>query len=310
MQRRMNNRARPKNWVERAARFTMKITAEYRSGYIFLATRNAKTKKWQEHVFEIGNHEKAIREHFAKYSRDQFDHYFCSNSFSKTERKAKYVLPTNRAWVDIDNADPEKFDPKPNILIQTSPDRYQGIWHFKDRLIRHEAELYSKALAYNFGADKNGWSATKYLRVPFTYNHKEEYNRPRVKLLKCDLTQQKRKVIPVSEEIWNASSAPIVHIELKLTKNWRKIYNKYRDKLHKRVRFLIESDRAYSFEKDRSKCVYEIVADMAKAGAKPQEIASVLIHNPYFISKNGQDIETLNEELWRILERLGLAYDF
>lgn len=306
---RMNDGARLERWQKKAAQFIIDLMADYDDGYFFLATRDAKTKKWKEHVFAVGGHGRAVRDHFANHHRDAYDHYFCVNSFSAPVRKAKHARSSNRAWVDIDNADPDKFDPQPNVLIETSPVRYQGIWIFHGWTNRHEAELYSKALAYNFGADKNGWSSTKYLRVPFTKNHKEEYRRPRVKLRQFDLSPQKRKPIPVPEEIWRTSNAPIIHVELRISKDWQKIYDQYRARLHPRVRFLIESDRAFAFEKDRSKCIYEIVADMAKVGAKPQEIASVLWHNPYFLSKHGPSIDALNAELWRILERLGVAYD-
>lgn len=310
MRKRVNDNARPERWQQKAAQFIIDIMADYSDGYIFLATRKVGTRQWKEHVFKVGKHEQAIHDHFATFGREKYDHYFCSNQFCEPERKAEHVHSSSRAWVDIDNADPEIFDPQPNVLIETSSGRFQGLWFFNEVIDCQEAELYSKALAYNFDADKNGWSATKYLRVPFTYNHKDEYDRPRVKLLKADLKPQKRKAIPINQEIWQASNAPVVHVELKLTREWRRIYAKYRDKLHKRVRFLIESDRAYAFEKDRSKCIYEIVVDMAKAGAKPEEIASVLWHNPYFLSKHGEDVGALNDELWRILERLGVAYDF
>lgn len=308
--RRMSNRVRSERWVEKATQFIAEITAVHSDGYIFLAMREVSTKHWKERVFEVGNHEQAIFDHFKKYTRSKYDHYYCPNVFNEPKRIATNVTSSNRAWVDIDNADPEKFDPLPNVLVETSPGRYQGLWFFKDIIDRNEAELYSKALAYNFGADKSGWSVTKYLRVPYTFNHKEEYDRPSVKLLKFDPTRQKRKAIPVTDQIWRSSNSPIAHAELKISKKWRKIHDKYRRKLHPRVRALIGSERAYAFEQDRSKCIFEIVAGLAEVGAKPQEIASVLWHNPFFLSKHGQDIGALNDELRRILVRIGVAYDF
>ncbi len=303
--RRVNNRARPE-WHERATEFILNIMAGFNSGYVFLATRKPNGKSWQDHSFKLGNHAQEIAQHFKAYSRNRYDHYFCPNAFSKPQRLAQFALKTNRAWVDIDGADPSKFDPQPGILIETSPGRTQGVWMFPEWLEPNEAAQYSKALAYNFGADKTGWSVTKYLRVPFTFNHKEEYDGPPVRLLRADFGHQKRKALPVGRDIWTASEAPIVHTQLNMPRDWRTAYMKYREKLHPRVRSLVEADRAYGFEKDRSKCIYEIVADLARAGARPEEIGSILWHNPYFVSKHGHDLEKLNEELWRILNRLGV----
>ena len=306
---RVNNGARPERWRHKAVQFICGITDDFEEGYFFLASREVASKTWRDHSFRLGEHKQAISEHFAKFSRDEYDHYFCPNNFQKPQRKAENAQPTNRAWVDIDGADPERFDPQPNVLLKTSPGRHQGLWFFEGVIDSHEAELYSKALAYRFGADKNGWSATKYLRVPFTYNHKKEYDRPQVRLLKFDAEPQKRKAVPIGDEIWQASNAPVIHVRLTISDNWRKIYGKYRDELHKRVRFLIESDRAYAFESDRSKCIYEIVADMVRVGAPPQDIATILWNNSYFLAKHGKDLGKLNEELWRILERLGASHD-
>jgi hypothetical protein len=59
------------------------------------------------------------------------------------------------------------------------------------------------------------------------------------------------------------------------------------------------------YERDRSKCIFEIVAGLHDAGATSDEIASVLWHNPYFVSKHGQDRRTLGAEMGRIISKLG-----
>lgn len=272
---RVNNRARPE-WHERATQFILNIMADFDRGYVFLATRKTTGKSWRDHSFKIGNHAQEIAQHFKEHSRNRYDHYFCPNAFQKPHRQAVFVLKTNKAWADIDNADPSKFDPQPGILIETSPGRTQGVWAFPEWLEPNEAELYSKALAYNFKADLNGWSVTKYLRVPFTFNHKEDYDKPPVKLLRANFGRQQRRALVVDRDIWAASEAPIIHTQLNMPRDWRAAYMKYRERLHPRVRSLVETDRAYGFEKDRSKCIYEIVVDLARAGARPEEIGSIL----------------------------------
>ena len=89
------------------------------------------------------------------------------------------------------------------------------------------------------------------------------------------------------------------------SKWWRSIYRRYKPKLHRRTRFLIEGEKAASFEHDRSKCIYEIVADLHHAEASADEIAAIVWVNPYFISKCGKRLGKLHEELGRILPKLG-----
>jgi hypothetical protein len=89
--------------------------------------------------------------------------------------------------------------------------------------------------------------------------------------------------------------------------DWRRVLQKYWRKLRPRVRALIQNRRVY--EGDRSKCVYAIVAGLHDAGASPNEIAAVVWHNPYFISKHGQRLDRLNAEISRIVSKLGRRHD-
>jgi hypothetical protein len=165
-------------------------------------------------------------------------------------------------------------------LIETSPGRFQGIWKFEGRAKAADAELYSKALAYNFGADKNGWSATKYLRIPGTKNHKASYDLPTVKLVRAVYSAKPRVPIPLKAADVSSTATPVVHVELTMPLDWRKAFVRYRPLVHRRVRFLIEADRVEAYENDRSKVIYEIIVELLRVGAQPQEIASVLWSNP------------------------------
>lgn len=305
--RRMNDHSRAHQWWRNSSEIIARTMKNRGKGHVFLATREVGTELWQDHAFKTEDLKGATLKHFRKYSRQNYDHYFCVNVFRAPVRKKVNALPSCCAWVDIDDADPNAFDPPPNILIRTSPGRFQGIRLFKDTITRRKAEQYSKDLAYNFSADKNGWSATKYLRVPYTFNHKPEYDRPLVKVLRFSLTPQVRKPLPNSGRIRRSSGHTVFQTDMKDTEDWQRIYRKYRKKLHVRVRSLIDTKRAYVFEKDRSKCIYEIVVSMAEAGASLGEIASVLWHNPYFICKHGQNRDRLDQELSRILSKIGGA---
>ena len=61
---------------------------------------------------------------------------------------------------------------------------------------------------------------------------------------------------------------------------------------------------AFVISSDRSRCIFMIAAALLDAGASADEIASVIWHSPYFVSKYGQSRTKLNEELSRILGKL------
>lgn len=302
-----DDNARPYRWQIRASAFVSEIWHVHSGSYAFLATRNPKTDQWRDHIFALPISNKELIDHFTKFPRDQYDHYFCPNAFSLPIRKTIYARRSPYAWVDIDSADPNAFVPSPNILIETSPGRFQGIWKFEGKAKPTDAELYSKALAYNFGADRNGWSATKYLRVPGTRNHKVIYDLPPVKLVRCSYLPQPRVALRLRAADVMSTSVPVVHVKLIMPRDWRAAFAQYRSQVHRRVRFLIESDSVAAFEGDRSKVIFEIIAELVRVGAQPNEIAAVLWRNPYFISKHGQSIEKLNGELWRVIKRLGYS---
>jgi hypothetical protein len=123
-----------------------------------------------------------------EFSRDEYDQYFCPNTFSQPKRRAEFVCNTSLGWCDIDEADPALFLPQPSLLWRTSRGRTQGIWFWNKTYSSIKATHYSKVLAYRFGGDKGGWSANKLLRLPGSINHKPIYDKPTVRLLSADFT--------------------------------------------------------------------------------------------------------------------------
>ena len=218
-------------------------------------------------------------------------------------RKKEYGLPTDLGWCDIDLANPDEFRPLPSILLRTSPGRYQGIWKWNKTLSVSVAEAYSHALTYRFGGDPGGWSITKYLRLPYTFNHKKEYKRPVVLLLDMDLSPIKKR--PELVEGVNLNTPTIAEpkrLILPAGQSVQSIIAKYRSRLHLKTKVLLRSRTM--FESDRSQQIYMIVADLHNAGASRKEIADCLWVNPYFVSKHGQNIPKLNAEISRIIRKL------
>lgn len=154
------------------------------NGYICIATQSFMGKDFRQEFFGWPHQaEDAIR--YIDKSKATKNVWFCVNLLSQQKRTKEYCLPTNLLWADLDTADPEIVKPTPQVLIESSPARYQAIWRLDETIDPYIAEDYSKRIAYQFsenGVDTSGWDLTQLLRVPFTTNFKYT-NRPQVKLL-------------------------------------------------------------------------------------------------------------------------------
>jgi hypothetical protein len=231
----------------------------------------------------------------------------------RTRRRAN-ALCTPWGWCDIDLGDPRNFRPAPNVLWMTSPGRFQGLWSWNRPEAVEDAQAYSRALAYRFGGDRNGWSVTKMLRIPGSINHKPDYRQPVVRLVEANWTPQRRRPRLINDEF--STAADVRHAGMRGPQSvldtqrvdpdrhdYADVVKRYRRRVHPRVRVLMTSQRVH--ESNRSKCIFEIVAGLHEAGPTPNETASVLWHNPYFTDKHGRDHRKLDAEIYRILSKLG-----
>jgi len=110
--------------------------------------------------------------------------WFGVNLLSKPERLKKNCLPMDIVWADLDTCHPSLLDPKPQIIIESSPDRFQALWKLGDDVPPAIAEEYSKRIfsKYRVNGVDSGWALTKLLRVPYTLNHKYD-STPEVRIL-------------------------------------------------------------------------------------------------------------------------------
>ena len=140
--------------------------------------------------------------------------------------------------------------------------------------------------------------------MPFTLNHKPTYDHPRVRLLYYkgrpqewpSLDWQGPRRVPAPND-WPDISPERFDLDTFVqSKLWQR--------LSPRVRFLIRSRRAYAFEQDRSRCIFELITGLYEAEASLGMIANVLWANPYFVSKHGQNLEYLNGEIRRVVFKL------
>ncbi len=102
----------------------------------------------------------------------KYNVWFGITLFNRPERKRAYAIPGTRVWADLDEVDPDTIEPLPQVIIESSPGRYQAIWSFSEPIPPDVAQDYSKRIAYSTGADKSGWDLEQLLRVPYTLNFK------------------------------------------------------------------------------------------------------------------------------------------
>lgn len=283
--------------------FLQDVWCDIASGsFTFLAFKKVTTGKWSDHAVEHPDFQSSVSDLLRRYSRWDYDQYFCPNSFSEPRRKQQYALPTPFSWCDMDESAPNAYDPLPSLVWRTSPRRFQALWLWHNTQTVSAAEGFSKSLAYRHGGDKNGWSATKMLRIPGSVNHKPSYYEPFVKIIECNWSPIISRPLPLkgfrqltSLATKDAEADPGKH-------DPDAVLKRYGKSLHPKVRTLIRNRKAY--EPNRSAQIFHIIAGLHEAGANADEIASVLWHNPYFIEKHGRDIGKLNEELSRVIGKL------
>lgn len=121
---------------------------------------------------------------YIKSNMELGDLWFCAQLLNKPDRRKENISFCNTLWSDLDDCDPKELLVKPTVILESSPNRYQGIWKLDDKISPLKAEELSKRIAYyhrDSGADISGWDLTQLLRIPFTTNFK--YNlRPKVLL--------------------------------------------------------------------------------------------------------------------------------
>ena len=127
-------------------------------------------------------HESHAMENYILQVESRLNVYYCPTLLEKRERVKANCLPSEVLWADLDDVDPSVLEPPPQVVVRSSPGRWQALWLLSIELEPYQVEQYNKRIAYAFGADKSGWDLTQLLRVPFTRNRKYE-QAPEIELM-------------------------------------------------------------------------------------------------------------------------------
>ena len=141
-------------------------------GYLCFATQEPFERATFKQFFFPWPGGKSEIESFLDLQAQTKNVWFCVNLLDQENRRKEYCLPANIVWADLDAINPNNIEPRPQVVIESSPGRFQAIWRVDQTLQPYAAEEYSRRIAYGVGADKSGWDLTQLLRMPFTKNLK------------------------------------------------------------------------------------------------------------------------------------------
>lgn len=159
--------------------FLSEIWSEQGSGFGFICLR-ADTRSWRDIAVKVPEQ----LDEMPLPDVGEGDIYFSPNLFVRPHRRKGLMLASCWLYADLDAVDPYLIDEEyePTIAWESSPKRYQALWHIRQWLEPETHGKINRKLTYFLNADKGGWDATQVLRLPGTLNYKYE-SRPQVELL-------------------------------------------------------------------------------------------------------------------------------
>lgn len=241
--------------------------------------------------------------------------YFSPYLFKEPDAHKTEVLPSKTIVADLDEANVLFLNPKPSILVRTSPGRHQGYWilsEFAASLDKHQ-EL-SQRLTYSIPrCDRGGWFVGKRVRVPETNNYKYNDGPKPVEVIAAD----GRRYSPLDlESIPSLDSKVVTAIEQEQDISWLpgavtlaktvgpiELLARAAEYLPERV--LAIYDKA---QPDRSRALWDLEVSCVLAGASREEIYIIArnsAHNKFADLIYGYD-EALAYDINRAFSKVGL----
>lgn len=229
------------------------------------------------------------------------DLYFAPNTYSDEHRRKDLARPGRWLYADLDEVDPESIveELRPTLAWETSPSRYQALWFLKRSLKPATLASLNQRLTYFTGADKGGWSLTKVLRVPGTYNNKRPGQRNRVKLLWDDGPEYEPSDILHLVKDVNTPASQLKDLpDLVLPKaDADRLYKRHRAKLNLQTRRMLRAERP---DGDRSEVLWKLERELLEAGIAANQVF-VMVKASVWNKYKGQQRE--DRQLWMEIQR-------
>ena len=234
-----------------------------RTGWVSLPARQG--DRWIEQWFEWPKEARAIVEWIVEANR-RGDVYWSPLVYPEPSRKAALKARSSWAWAELDEvADP---DPKPTVLWETSPGRYQGLYRLSRELPASELQTVNHRLAWATGADPSGWDAGQVLRVPGTRNWKYA-RRPRGRLIYANGPRYE------PDAFERLPAPPAAEVTLENKPDYEQTLAEYRDVLPAKALRLLETPPEEVRVGERSDRLWLLIRLLVEAGLPDEAVYSL-----------------------------------
>lgn len=236
---------------------------EGKTNYFMLSTKKASTGKWRDHYLKWPISRDTLVEWLDTYSTDEYNLYFCPHGFVADEdgrprRRKELATGTRFLWADLDEQDPARMKPKPQIAWESSPGRYAALWRLTKFHSGTSVEKFNKGLTYSGNADRGGWDFTQVLRIPGTKNHKYKKS-PFGKLLWMDDSAYRIDDFPEFQETSDDPMELLKSLRLKIKGSTYRLLTASRATIGK-----------------RSEVIWRLENELTEQGLKPEEIFTLI----------------------------------
>ncbi len=140
-----------------------------------LASPRERYHAWPSEAAQAG-------QHVADATATGQEVYACAHLLTKPKRIKDNAAPVSALWSDYDREGWPNDAPRPALIVESSPGRWQVYLRLTEAIEPTRAELLNKRLTAMVGADPSGYDLTQLLRIPGTVNHKYE-GTPAVRLI-------------------------------------------------------------------------------------------------------------------------------
>lgn len=271
-------------------------------GWVSLPIRNEKTQEWEDRWLEWPQDRKEIRAWITETNK-QYGVYWSPLLYATPSRRTARNCASRWAWADLDEVDPRSLNPKPTVLWETSPGRYQGLYLLDSFVEGTELERINRRIALATKADPSGWDAGQVLRVPGSRNHK--YN-----------GSPKGKVLFVKGPTY--SSKNFDHIELPPEAevsdleagNFEATLDEWRDVLPSKAVALLETDPESVERGTRSNNLWQLIRLLVETGLNAGVVFTLVKGSPWnkFRGRRDED-ERLQKEIAKAISVTEFPYE-
>ncbi len=122
-------------------------------GWVSIPVRDGNS--WEDRWWEWPQDRKEIRAWITETNK-QCDVYWSPLLYATPSRRTARDCASRWAWADFDEVDPNRLEPKPTILWETSPGRYQGLYLLDSFFEGMELERINRRIALATKADPSG----------------------------------------------------------------------------------------------------------------------------------------------------------